>query len=83
MPHFRIATKALVAVAALGFALTAVSGSASAFDKNSGTPEQRAICQPEAIKYCLGGGLDPNVITQCLKKDPRVSKACKAVVNDD
>lgn len=77
MTKFRSVVTALLAVVATTLAFTA---SASAFDENSGTPEQRAACQPEVFKYCMGGwkgkGGIPGII-DCLKFDPRVSKTCK------
>ena len=79
MSNFRTATKALLAVVAVGCFLTVASGSASAFDKNSGSAAQREICTSDAMNYCFSLSVD-NIVA-CLKTDPRVSKACKAVVN--
>jgi hypothetical protein len=73
--------KTMLAVAILAFAMTAECGCANAWDTNSGTDSQRQACTGDAMRYCLGspGGVDGIVV--CLKRDPRVSKACKAVVN--
>ena len=79
MSNFRTATKALFAVAALGCFLTVASGSASAFDKNSGTDAERQACTSDTMNYCMS--LNVDTIVACLKTDSRVSKACKAVVN--
>ena len=32
-----------------------------------GTPQQRAACRPDVVKFCKGKGEDPGVLLSCLE----------------
>ena len=46
-----------------------------------GTPQQRAACRPDVVKFCKGKGDDPGVLLSCLEgnKD-KISEKCRAVI---
>src|SRR5205085_8041778 len=46
-----------------------------------GTPQQRAACRPDVVKFCKGKGEDPGVLLQCLEdhKD-KISEKCRKVI---
>ena len=46
-----------------------------------GTPQQRAACRPDVVKFCKGKGDDPGVLLNCLEvnKD-KISEKCRAVI---
>ena len=65
----------------LRFALiTAVSLCAGAA-LAQGTPQQRAACRPDVVKFCKGLGEDPGVILECLEKNKdKISEKCQKVI---
>ena len=65
----------------LRFALiTAVSLCADAA-LAQGTPQQRAACRPDVVKFCKGLGEDPGVILECLEKNKdKISEKCQKVI---
>ena len=46
-----------------------------------GTPQQRAACRPDVVKFCKGLGEDPGVILECLEKNKdKISEKCQKVI---
>src|SRR5215510_10467141 len=46
-----------------------------------GTPQQRAACRPDVVKFCKGKGDDPGVLLQCLEDNKdKISEKCRAVI---
>jgi Cysteine rich repeat len=46
-----------------------------------GTPQQRAACRPDVVKFCKGLGDDPGVILDCLEKNKdKISEKCQKVI---
>ena len=46
-----------------------------------GTPQQRAACRPDVVKFCKGKGDDPGVLLNCLEENKdKISEKCRAVI---
>jgi hypothetical protein len=46
-----------------------------------GTPQQRAACRPDVVKFCKGKGDDPGVLLSCLEENKdKISEKCRKVV---
>jgi hypothetical protein len=46
-----------------------------------GTPQQRAACRPDVVKFCKGKGEDPGVLLTCLVENKdKISDKCKKVI---
>jgi hypothetical protein len=46
-----------------------------------GTPQQRAACRADVVKFCKGLGDDPGVILDCLEKNKdKISEKCQKVI---
>ena len=46
-----------------------------------GTPQQRAACRADVVKFCKGLGEDPGVILDCLEKNKeKISDKCQKVI---
>jgi hypothetical protein len=64
-------------IQALAVLLCATTASAQ---ENRGTPEQRAACAPDAIRFCVGYIPDPTRVEYCLRQNMSdLSDACRAV----
>jgi hypothetical protein len=47
-----------------------------------GTPQQRAACRPDVVKYCKGLGDDPGVLLNCLEQNKdKISEKCQKVID--
>ena len=48
-----------------------------------GTPQQRAACRPEVVKFCKGKGDDPGVLLTCLEDNKdKISEKCRKVIEE-
>lgn len=48
--------------------------------ENRGTPEQRAACAPDALRFCFGSIPDPARVENCLRQNmSELSDACRSV----
>jgi Cysteine rich repeat len=48
-----------------------------------GTPQQRAACRPDVVKFCKGKGEDPGVLLSCLEDNKdKISDKCRKVIED-
>ena len=46
-----------------------------------GTPQQRAACRADVVKYCKGKGEDPGVLLSCLEENKdKISAKCRTVI---
>ncbi len=46
-----------------------------------GTPQQRAACRPDVVKFCKGKGEDPGVLLTCLEENKdKISDKCRKVI---
>jgi hypothetical protein len=64
-------------IQALAVLLCATTASAQ---ENRGTPEQRAACAPDAIRFCVGYIPDPTRVEYCLRQNMSdLSGACRDV----
>jgi hypothetical protein len=64
----------IAAAAAFLFATSAFA------QENSGTPEQRAACAPDAFRLCAGYIPDPTKVEQCLRQNKSdLTDACRSV----
>ena len=46
-----------------------------------GTPQQRAACRPDVVKFCKGKGDDPGVLLSCLEDNKdKISEKCRKVI---
>ena len=64
-------------IRALAVSLCATTASAQ---ENRGTPEQRAACAPDAIRFCVGYIPDPTRVESCLRQNMSdLGDACRAV----
>ena len=53
-----------------------------AFAFAQGTPQQRAACRPDVVKYCKGLGDDPGVLLNCLEQNKdKISEKCQKVID--
>jgi len=63
----------------LGAALVALFVSYAAFAQ--GTPQQRAACRPDVVKFCKGKGDDAGVLLNCLEDNKdKISDKCRKVI---
>lgn len=47
----------------------------------AGTPQQRAACRPDVVKFCKGLGDDPGVLLNCLEQNrEKISEKCQKVI---
>ena len=48
-----------------------------------GTPQQRAACRPDVVKFCKGKGDDPGVLLGCLEDNKdKISEKCRKVIEE-
>ena len=48
-----------------------------------GTPQQRAACRPDVVKFCKGKGEDPGVLLSCLEENKdKLSDRCRRVIEE-
>ena len=48
-----------------------------------GTPQQRAACRPDVVKFCKGKGEDPGVLLSCLEENKdKISDKCRKVIEE-
>ena len=48
-----------------------------------GTPQQRAACRPDVVKFCKGKGEDPGVLLGCLEENKdKISDKCRKVIEE-
>ena len=48
-----------------------------------GTPQQRAACRPDVVKFCKGKGEDPGVLLSCLEENKdKISEKCRKVIDE-
>jgi hypothetical protein len=48
-----------------------------------GTPQQRAACRPDVVKFCKGKGEDPGVLLSCLEENKdKISEKCRKVIEE-
>ena len=60
-------------------AVLAATPLAAAFAQ--GTPQQRAACRPDVVKFCKGKGEDPGVLLSCLEDNKdKISEKCRKVI---
>ena len=46
-----------------------------------GTPQQRAACRPDVVKFCKGKGEDPGVLLSCLEENKdKIAEKCRKVI---
>ena len=68
-----------VSAIALIVALSSASFATAALAQ--GTPQQRAACRPDVVKFCKGKGEDPGVILECLEQNKdKISEKCQKVI---
>ena len=68
----RLSLIAVLASAALSAALA------------QGTPQQRAACRPDVVKFCKGKGEDPGVLLSCLEENKdKISEKCRKVIEQN
>ena len=55
--------------------------SSASFAFAQGTPQQRAACRPDVVKFCKGKGDDPGVLLNCLEDNKdKISEKCRNVI---
>jgi hypothetical protein len=65
----------------LAAALLAASAPARAQGLFDGTPQDRAACRPDALKFCKDVLGDKFLVLDCLReKQDQISRACYAVL---
>ena len=48
-----------------------------------GTPQQRAACRADVVKFCKGKGEDPGVLLSCLEENKdKISEKCRKVIEE-
>jgi hypothetical protein len=48
-----------------------------------GTPQQRAACRPDVVKFCKGKGEDPGILLTCLEDNKdKISDKCRKVIEE-
>ena len=48
-----------------------------------GTPQQRAACRPDVVKFCKGKGDDPGVLLTCLEENKdKLAEKCRKVIEE-
>lgn len=48
-----------------------------------GTPQQRAACRPDVVKFCKGKNEDPGVLLGCLEENKdKISEKCRKVIEE-
>jgi hypothetical protein len=71
-------------MSSLRFGLIAVFMSVPLAAFAQGTPQQRAACRPDVVKFCKGKGDDPGVLLQCLEDNKdKISAKCRKVIGAD
>ena len=71
MPSLRLSLIAVFLAAPLSAALA------------QGTPQQRAACRPDVVKFCKGKGEDPGVLLTCLEDNKdKISEKCRKVIEE-
>jgi hypothetical protein len=69
----------LFRVTAAAFTLTL----SASFALAQGTPQQRAACRPDVVKFCKGKGEDPGVLLTCLEDNKdKISDKCRKVIEE-
>jgi hypothetical protein len=49
-----------------------------------GTPQQRAACRPDVVKFCKGKGEDPGVLLSCLEENKdKITEKCRKVIEEN
>ena len=49
-----------------------------------GTPQQRAACRADVVKFCKGKGEDPGVLLSCLEENKdKISEKCRKVIEQN
>jgi Cysteine rich repeat len=49
-----------------------------------GTPQQRAACRADVVKFCKGKGEDPGVLLSCLEDNKdKISEKCRKVIEQN
>jgi len=49
-----------------------------------GTPQQRAACRSDVVKFCKGKGEDPGVLLSCLEENKdKISEKCRKVIEQN
>ena len=49
-----------------------------------GTPQQRAACRPDVVKFCKGKGEDPGVLLGCLEENKdKITEKCRKVIEEN
>ena len=49
-----------------------------------GTPQQRAACSSDVVKFCKGKGEDPGVLLSCLEENKdKISEKCRKVIEQN
>jgi hypothetical protein len=65
------------------FVLVAAFSIIPALAYAQGTPQQRAACRPEVVKFCKGKGDDPGVLLTCLEDNKdKISEKCRKVIEE-
>jgi Cysteine rich repeat len=67
----------------LRFALVITFSICPALAFAQGTPQQRAACRPDVVKFCKGKGEDPGVLLGCLEDNKdKISEKCRKVIDE-
>ena len=67
----------------LRFALAAALSIVPILALAQGTPQQRAACRPDVVKFCKGKGEDPGVLLGCLEDNKdKISDKCRKVIEE-
>jgi len=67
----------------LRFVLVLAFSMAPALALAQGTPQQRAACRPDVVKFCKGKGEDPGVLLTCLQDNKdKISDKCRKVIDE-
>ena len=49
-----------------------------------GTPQQRAACRADVVKFCKGKGEDAGVLLSCLEENKdKISEKCRKVIEQN
>jgi hypothetical protein len=67
----------------LRYALVVAFSIAPTLALAQGTPQQRAACRPDVVKFCKGKGEDPGVLLGCLEDNKdKISEKCRKVIEE-
>ena len=67
----------------LRFAIVAALSIVPTLALAQGTPQQRAACRPDVVKFCKGKGEDPGVLLGCLEDNKdKISEKCRKVIEE-